>query len=122
MSEWMNGNNFELHHWKTSSGSENKYECYWAIVIPFPKKKSLGEPVHNYITDNVEKYGELWEKAIGSAINSIMNGQIPTFRNIDPDFLEKNHIGWNEGVKENFEDYMEENEDIRDLIKSFLYF
>ncbi|MEJ2252537.1 MAG: hypothetical protein P8Y97_23110, partial [Candidatus Lokiarchaeota archaeon] len=120
MTEWMNGNNFELHHWQTAEGSENKYECYWAAVISFPKKANLVNechPIHNDITFDGEN-GKLWEQTFRSAINSIMNGQIPKFKNIDTDFLNQFHIGWTDANANEFGTY--ENHEIIELINLFL--
>ncbi|MFW9876859.1 MAG: hypothetical protein ACFFG0_27510, partial [Candidatus Thorarchaeota archaeon] len=117
---WMG---FALHHWKTTGGHENKFECFWSAVFPMPKSRNVGSPVHNDITNNVEKYGEEWEKVINNAINSLLNGQIPNFENIDRTFLKKFNIGWNdENINEKFDDYLEENENLIELLKKLLYF
>jgi hypothetical protein len=96
---------FELHHWKTAGGHENKYECYWSAVIPLPTGGAYG---HTYIGNRVKAgKGADMQKMIKAAISSILKGEAPKI--------------WNEAVARGFnKNYAKSINQERDLIKIFL--
>ena len=113
ISDWMS---LDLHHWKTSEGVENKYECYFAALIPLPKSQDLSSFVHNDITNvldslegeaKIEK-GTYWEKEFAKRLSAIFQGEIPG--------------SWSSSSKEHFDTYLDspQNSNARRLISWFL--
>ncbi len=105
INEWMS---FELHHWKTAEGHENKYECFWSAVIPLPTEGMFG---HTWVGNEVRAGRGLdMENMIKDAITSILKGDLPK--------AWKDHLSIEEqGI---FRSYSESIEDVRELINTFL--
>ena len=75
MEDWLS---LDLHHWKTASGHENKYECRLFSVIPLPKFPHLGEPVHIALTGQIRastEAGKTWENRIREVISTVFKGE-----------------------------------------------
>ena len=78
LSQWLS---FDLHHWMTESGHENKYICLLSAVLPFPADSRImfGYPYHKTITNEVLKNkGWEWQNDISDILSSIiLEGQAP---------------------------------------------
>jgi hypothetical protein len=105
ISKWMS---FELHHWKTAGGHENKFECFWSAVIPLPKEGTYG---HTWVGNQVDAgEGRDMQKMFQDTITSILKGDLPK--------VWKDHLSIKEqGI---FKSYSESIEGIRELINTFL--
>ncbi|TXT61206.1 MAG: hypothetical protein BAJALOKI1v1_1160011 [Promethearchaeota archaeon] len=114
--EWMSGD-FDLHHWLTGEGVENKYKCIFLATLPLPKSRSYSSFVHNDITNSfkgldgdakIEK-GKEWENEFSVILSDIFKGSFPE------DY-------WIDINSEKFNDYYTDpnNIDARKLISWFL--
>ncbi|MEJ2249974.1 MAG: hypothetical protein P8Y97_09980 [Candidatus Lokiarchaeota archaeon] len=106
LSEWMS---FPLHHWKTASGHENKYECFFSALIPIIESGTYG---HKWVGNQVdlENNGATMEMWFRDIINSIISGNIP---NMWKDHLSIEELGL-------FRTYSNSIGQFRELINIFL--
>ncbi len=101
INEWMS---FELHHWKTAGGHENKFECFWSAVIPLPSEGTFG---HTWVGNQVrDGQGGDMEKMFKDAINAILKGDAPK--------------DWSPSAKLAFKGYSNSIGQVRELINRFL--
>ena len=111
LNQWLS---FDLHHWMTESGHENKYICLLSALLPLPKNSKIkfGFPDHTTISNqiNYNNMGLTWQNDIVSVLNSIViEGQAPK--------------SWNRINQKAFNDYIryELDENTRKLITSLLF-
>lgn len=114
LNEWLK---YDLHHWLTAEGHDNKAYCWLAVLLTLPKDSKYGT-AHPDITNAIEnaekvgktaeEVGEEWENKISAILSKVFKGEVPNWKNID--------------AEKNFAKYQEMNEDIRKLISLFLLF
>lgn len=113
---WMSGE-FNLHHWMTGEGVENKYNCIFLATIPLPMSNSFSSFVHNDIHktfkglegDELTKQGTTWQTRFNNRLSIIFKGEFP-----------KDY--WIENERKRFDDYRLDQNNIaaRKLISWFL--
>ncbi len=105
--EWLS---MDLHHWETAEGHENKFRCRLIDLIPLLRKSTESTLGHASITQLIKSgEGRIWRDAFQDIISSVLNGNVPS-----RDY-------WSNNLdRDNFQDHLDNNEDLLDLVKMFL--